>query len=121
MSENYSNLTKAIDKVAGAYLNDELDPSSAGARDLIEDLATLYKVKNEADKIKGEAKRGEVMLKSERRGQLLSCGTTLAKAAGDNFSNWNLVRASFIAESDAGRVMTTRTFRDFVSKMFRFH
>lgn len=115
---NYANLCKMIDKAAEAYLDEELDPQSAGAQDLVKDVTSMYAVKNNADQIRHTAKHNTATLKSNRTATILTTTKEVFGTAGGWWFQNRQINKAFIAE-EAGRVLTTKTYRDFVSRTLR--
>ena len=115
---NYSNLCKMIDKASEAYLDPELDPGSATGRDLVEDVSRLYAVKNNADTVRNTAKHNTATLKQTKTAAILTTTKEVFGTAGGWLFQNAQINKAFIAE-EAGRVLTTKTYRDFVSRTLR--
>jgi len=115
---NYANLCKMIDKAAEAYLDEELDPKTAGAQDLVKDVTTLFAAKTAADQVRNSAKHNTATLKQNRTAAILTTTKEVFGTAGGWLFSDHQINKAFIAE-ESGRVLTTKTYRDFITRTLR--
>lgn len=114
--ENYKGLCDVINRAEKAYL--ELDPDTGGAKDLAEDIAKLYTVKNAADKNKRDSVYQMASLREQKVARRVDTGVKLTLFGVPWLIQTGWIVMAFVAE-DGGKILTSKTSRDFIFKLLK--
>ena len=114
--ETYKGLCEAINRAQAAYMT--LDPDTAGAKDLVDDIAKLQQVKNAADKNRNDSVYQMAAARNDRTTRNLDAAVKMACLGVPLLIQTAWIVMAFIAE-DGGKVLSSKTARDFVFKLLR--
>lgn len=114
--ENYKGLCDMINHAEKAYL--ELDPITGGAKDLAEDVAKLYNVKNTADKNRRDHTYQMATIREQKVARHVDTAVKLTVFSIPWLIQTGWIVMAFVAE-DGGKILTSKASRDFVFKLLK--